>query len=157
MPYCVFRAAPLLLVGRQSDEKNHMRTTDNLAPTGPRRVTKEYFCSIEVAVDCIAGKWKPAILFHLKDGPLRFTELTRLIPRASKKVLGEQLRQLAGDGLVRRVILDREVPTGVEYGLTEAARELTSVLQVLHIWGVQHARRNNIDLTLDAMPGGEQP
>lgn len=134
-----------------------MRATDNISPSGPRRLTKEYFCSIEVAVDCIAGKWKPTILFQLKAGPLRFTELTRLIPRASKKVLGEQLRQLADDGLVRRVVLDQEVPKGVEYGLTDAARELTMVLQVLHVWGVQHARRNNIALTLATTPKGEQP
>ncbi len=113
-----------------------------------RRINKDYFCSIEVAVDCISGKWKPTILYYLKGGPLRFTELVRLIPRASRKVLTTQLRELEADGLVDRKPLDDEVPKGVEYSLTETARTLLPVLQSLHEWGVEHARRNGIDLQL---------
>ena len=113
-----------------------------------RRITKDYFCSIEVAVDCISGKWKPTILYYLKGGPLRFTELVRLIPRASRKVLTAQLRELEADGLVVRKPLDDEVPKGVEYSLTATSRTLLPVLQSLHEWGVEHARRNGIDLQL---------
>lgn len=116
--------------------------------TGPRRITKDYFCSIEVAVDCISGKWKPTIVYYLKGGPLRFTELLRLIPRASRKVLAAQLRELEADGLVDRRPLDDAVPKGVEYSLTAASRTLLPILQALHEWGVDHARRNGIDLRL---------
>lgn len=113
-----------------------------------RRTTQDYFCSIEVAVDCISGKWKPTIIYYLKNGPLRFTDVVRLIPRASRKVLTAQLRELEADGLVHREALDDEVPKGVEYSLTEASRTLLPVLQSLHEWGVGHARRNGIDLRL---------
>jgi DNA-binding HxlR family transcriptional regulator len=50
----------------------------------------------------LAGKWKTVILQHLAGGKLRFIQLWRLLPRVSKKVLPEQLRQLEADGLVQR-------------------------------------------------------
>jgi DNA-binding HxlR family transcriptional regulator len=113
-----------------------------------RRITRDYFCSIEVAVDCISGKWKPTILYYLKGGLLRFTELVRLIPRASRKVPTAQLRELGADGLVDRKPLDDEAPKGVEYSLMASARMLLPILQSLHEWGVDHALRNGIDLQL---------
>ena len=65
-----------------------------------------------------------------------------------RKVLTAQLRELEADGLVDRKALDDEVPKGVEYSLTEASRTLLPVLQSLHEWGIDHARRNGIDLCL---------
>lgn len=132
VPYCTVIRTPITLEHTMS----------------ARRTSKDYFCSIEVAVDCISGKWKPTILYYLKGGPLRFTELLRLIPRASRKVLTAQLRELEADGLVDRTPLDDEVPKGVAYSLTGTARTLLPVLQSLHEWGVDHARRHKIDLRL---------
>ncbi|WP_198117786.1 winged helix-turn-helix transcriptional regulator [Massilia rhizosphaerae] len=40
------------------------------------------------------------------------------------------------------------MPKGVEYSLTAASRTLLPILQALHEWGVDHARRNGIDLRL---------
>jgi DNA-binding HxlR family transcriptional regulator len=74
--------------------------------------------------------------------------LLRLIPQASRKVLTAQLRGLEADGLVDRRPLDDAVPKGVEYSLTAASRTLLPILQALHEWGVDHARRNGIDLHL---------
>jgi DNA-binding HxlR family transcriptional regulator len=43
------------------------------------------------------------ILFHLFGGRmLRFSELERAIPAISQKMLRQQIRQLAKDGMVRR-------------------------------------------------------
>jgi DNA-binding HxlR family transcriptional regulator len=137
VPYCTVTTNPITLA----------------KPMSARRITKDYFCSIEVAVDCISGKWKPTIVYYLKGGPLRFTELLRQIPRASRKVLAAQLRELEADGLVDRRPLEDEVPKGVEYSLTEAARTLLPVLQALHEWGVDHARRHQIDLHLPEKDG----
>jgi DNA-binding HxlR family transcriptional regulator len=131
----------------------HVHPITLAKPMSTRRITKDYFCSIEVAVDCISGKWKPAIVYHLKGGPLRFTELLRLIPRASRKVLAAQLRELEADGLVDRKALEDEVPKGVEYSLTDTSRTLLPVLQALHEWGVDHARRHRINLYLSEQDG----
>jgi DNA-binding HxlR family transcriptional regulator len=101
-----------------------------------------------VAVDCISGKWKPTLIYHLKRGPLRFTELRKLVPRAAPKVITEQLRQLEADGLVARHPLADEIPKGVAYSLAPAALTLLPILQSLHEWGVAHARTHHIHLHL---------
>jgi DNA-binding HxlR family transcriptional regulator len=117
---------------------------------GPRRKTGAYFCTIEVALDCIGGKWKPSIMYHLKGGPLRFTELLRRVPQASRKVLTEQLRQLQQSGLIQRSELPDEVPKGTLYALTEEAMALSPILQSLHEWGRAYATRRGIELAIDA-------
>lgn len=42
----------------------------------------------------LAGKWKPAILFHLREQTLRFGDLRRCLPEVSQKVLTAQLKEL---------------------------------------------------------------
>lgn len=111
-------------------------------------MARNYFCSIEVALDCIRGKWKPTIVYRLKGGALRFTELRRLVPGASRKVLTEQLRQLEADGLVQRIALDDEVPRGVSYRLAPTGQALLPALQLLHDWGTAHAGRHHLHLHL---------
>lgn len=133
------------LENRSSSEPHD---SDNSVKKGPRRVTQKYFCSIEVAVDCIGGKWKPTLIYYLKEGPKRFGELRKSIPRASKKVIVSQLRELEADGLVNRVELNNNEFNGTMYALTEVSMELLPALQLLHEWGLKQAQRKNIVLEL---------
>ena len=94
-------------------------------------------CAVNVTVGMIAGKWKPVVLQHLMPGEVRFVELWRAIPRVSKKVLLEQLRQLEGDGLVGRTE-HLKFPPEVSYHLTETGRSLIPVLQTIEEWAVRH-------------------
>lgn len=109
---------------------------------------KKYFCSIEFALDCISGKWKPSIIYHLKSGPKRFGQLLKLIPKASKKVLSAQLKELESDNLVLRTHLVDTVPLGTEYKLSTQAKDLCKVLQLLHEWGIKEARRKRVTIHL---------
>lgn len=59
-------------------------------------------CAIERGMRIIGGKWTGSILWHLKDGPVRFNDLARMIGGASKKMITERLRQLEAQGLVTR-------------------------------------------------------
>ena len=43
-------------------------------------------CSIERGMRVLGGKWKGSILWHLKDDPVRFNDLTRMVGGASKKM-----------------------------------------------------------------------
>jgi hypothetical protein len=54
-------------------------------------------CPVRVTIDVIEGKWKPIIINALKQGTLRFGQLRRQIPEATRKVLTEQLRELEDD------------------------------------------------------------
>ena len=70
-------------------------------------------CAIEQGMRVIGGKWTGSILWHLKDQPVRFNDLSRMIGGASKKMITERLRQLEARGLVTRKVLNTS-PVAVE-------------------------------------------
>jgi len=81
----------------------------------------------------IGGKWTGSIVYHLKDGPVRFNDLTRMLGGASKKMIDQRLKELeARDMVVRTVISDR--PIAVTYELTEFGRSALDILDQLRIW-----------------------
>ncbi len=65
------------------------------------------------------GKWRPAVLRQLVDGPLRLSQLRRALPSCSKKVLIDTLHSLERIGWVERREYDTKVRR-VDYVLTEA-------------------------------------
>ena len=85
-------------------------------------------------MDVIGGKWKVIIIHHLLDGTKRFSELRRLIPQVTQRMLTSQLRELESDGAVHREVYP-QVPPKVEYSLTKLGKTLEPVLLVMHDWG----------------------
>ena len=98
------------------------------------RSGKEYSCSVEAAIDVIGGKWKPVILWHLRAGPLRFTEIRTILPNITPGMLTRQLRELEMDSAITRVVY-AEVPPRVEYSLTEFGKTVSPILDLLCDWG----------------------
>ena len=90
-------------------------------------------CSIEAAIEAIGGKWKGIILYHLNTTK-RFSELHKLIPSITQRMLTKQLRELERDGIVFRKVY-AEVPPKVEYSLTEFGETLQPILKELEAWG----------------------
>lgn len=93
-----------------------------------------YGCSIEAALDVIGSKWKGVILFHLLDDKKRFSELKRLIPSVTQRMLTLQLRELEEDEIIFRKVYP-VVPPKVEYSLTPRGLELQPILISLREWG----------------------
>ena len=98
---------------------------------------RRFSCPVELALEVLGGKWKPVILAHLKQRPLHYADLRRLIPRLSDKMLSQRLHDLAIQDLVMRV----QGPKGKrsQYRLTGRGRSLAPVLQALHDWGEEMA------------------
>ena len=100
-----------------------------------KNLPKTFGCPVELSLALLGGKWKAVILARLKDGPLRYGELRRLIPRLSDKVLTERLADLQALGLV--------APAGGHggrgYRLTARGETLRPVLQALYDWGEARA------------------
>lgn len=104
---------------------------------------------VENALKLLEGRWKLIILFHLFGGEvMRFSDLERAIPGVSQKMLIQQLRQMEGDGIVRRIV-HHQVPPKVEYCLTEWGQALCPALDALLSWA---ALREEMVLA-DASPG----
>ena len=97
-------------------------------------------CPVKATVDVIGGKWKPLILFFLKQGPMRFNELRRQIPGATQKMLTQQLRELERDEIVHRRVF-AQVPPKVEYSLTNYGDTLRPILALMCSWGLKDQAR----------------
>jgi DNA-binding HxlR family transcriptional regulator len=97
-------------------------------------------CNVSTALEVIGGKWKPLILWTLKQGPHRFSELRRKVPGASQKVMTEQLRQLERSGIVERRALPG-VRAHTEYRLSPYGVTLRPALLALAEWGARHRKR----------------
>ena len=98
----------------------------------------EYQCSMELTLALIGGKWKALILWHLGDKILRYSELRKILPNVTSKMLIQQLRELEDSGLVKRFIYT-QIPPKVEYSLTEAGKSLLPILDTLCKWGMNYA------------------
>lgn len=111
------------------------------APPSDEDLRKQPFgCSVQAALSVIGGRWKPLILFKLMEREtLRFSELRRLAPDATQKMLTSHLRELEEDGVVARRVYP-EIPPRVEYRLTAYGRTLGPILIALRDWGVGHLR-----------------
>ncbi|MBM7705046.1 winged helix-turn-helix transcriptional regulator [Metabacillus iocasae] len=102
---------------------------------------KKYHLPVEAALELIGGKWKVVIMCHLILGTRRTSELKRLMPGISQKMLTQQLKELEADNLIHREVFN-EVPPRVEYSLTEYGWTLKEILDLLCAWGEVHIERN---------------
>jgi len=87
------------------------------------------------ALRVLDGKWKIIIICQLfaTKGPVRFSELERLIEGVNQKMLIQQLRQLERDGIVERTVYP-QVPPKVEYALSEMGVALGPSMEALIDW-----------------------
>ena len=90
-------------------------------------------CPIERGMRIIGGKWTGSILWHLKDEPVRFNDLARMVGGASKKMITERLRQLEQQGLVHREVLETP-PVSVQYTVTPLGMTAIHFLDELRKW-----------------------
>ena len=93
----------------------------------------------QLAISLIQGKWKMRILSRLRHGPIRLSQLRKMFPDASKKMLTQHLREMEEDGLVIRTDLSARL-RHVEYSLeTSLGAAVLHLINTLTEWGSQHA------------------
>ncbi len=92
-----------------------------------------YVCSLDAGIDVICGRWKSAILWKIRDAPLRFGEIQERLPAVSQKMLTRQLRALERDRLISRTEYPG-MPPRVEYALTERGESVMPILSSLKAW-----------------------
>ncbi|MFQ6841024.1 winged helix-turn-helix transcriptional regulator [Agathobaculum sp.] len=96
-------------------------------------------CPFVTAQRLIQGKWAILILHHLSEGPLRFNELQRRMPKMTHATLSAQLKQLEAEGLVIRTEYP-QIPPKVEYKLSEIGEKFAPVLESIRTWGMEYIR-----------------
>ncbi|WP_246491866.1 winged helix-turn-helix transcriptional regulator [Actinomadura alba] len=90
-------------------------------------------CPGRAVFDHVTNRWGMLILAALGDGPMRFHQLRDRIGGISDKMLSQNLRALAGDGLIQREV-EPTSPPQVFYTLTALGQELAAHLQGLLDW-----------------------
>lgn len=109
-------------------------------------------CSFATALDAVGERWSLLIVRELLLGPLRFSDLARLVGNAPTDVLTKRLRDLEENGVVRRRDLDPPASARV-YELTELGRGLEQPLVAMGRWGMQLQRLPDvIDLRVSLLP-----
>jgi len=89
---------------------------------------------VEAAFKLLEGRWKLVILFHLFGGQVqRFSDLEKLIPGITQKMLAQQLRRLEEEGIVTRTVY-HQVPPKVDYRLTDWGQALCPALDAILKW-----------------------
>jgi DNA-binding HxlR family transcriptional regulator len=92
------------------------------------------YCPLNYTMGLIGTKWKPLVLFHLLEGPLRSGMLQKKVPAISNKMFTQTVRELEKDGLVSRKVFP-VVPPKVEYELSDRGQSLEDILRSLDKWG----------------------
>ncbi|MDP9864065.1 MULTISPECIES: winged helix-turn-helix transcriptional regulator [Streptosporangium] len=94
-------------------------------------------CPARELLDTISDKWVSLVLNALSDGPLRYSDLGRIIAGVSQKMLTQTLRGMERDGLVSRTVTP-SVPVRVDYALTELGRDLQPLMRAIKAWAESH-------------------
>lgn len=105
-----------------------------------RKTIPNLNCGLDLIGEVLYGKWKIRLLWFIKEGHKRPSELQRKIPDASRRVLNIQLNELEEHELITRKIYP-VVPPKVEYSLTEFGESLIPVIGALGNWGDQNQER----------------
>jgi len=90
-------------------------------------------CPIENVMRVLSGRWPTLLLYYLKEGTKRFSELKRDNPTVSHRILTLELRKLEAAGIVQRTAWPG-YPSRVEYDLTAAGREIVPLVDALGAW-----------------------
>ena len=104
---------------------------------------KSFHCPVDAAMNIVGGKYKAVIIYELIHRTLRYSEIQRLVPQATPRMLSRQLKELEEDGIVNRVLYP-VVPPKTEYSLTELGETLIPVIQALCQWGEDLFRRMGV-------------
>jgi len=114
------------------------------------KLERSFACGVSVTMEIIGGKWKPCLLYNIRNGRRRPSELHRLNARATPRVLNQQLKELEEHGIVRKVIYP-VLPPKAEYFLTPLGESLLGIIDALDEWGTAHGGEFREHLTLSLL------
>ncbi len=107
-----------------------------------RKIPKEFYCTVDYALDIFGGKWKPRLLCIIaNDEPIRYQKLKEQMENISDTALADSLKELQNAGIVNRHQFN-EMPLRVEYSLTSKGETLIPVLNKISAWAIQNSSSN---------------
>lgn len=99
-----------------------------------RKIPVDLDCPLRLTMSLIGSKWKSCILDELRNKSLRPSELHKIFPEATPRVLDIQLKDLVEDRLVSKTIYP-ELPPRSEYAITPLGMSLIPIIDAMIDWG----------------------
>ena len=99
-----------------------------------RKIPVDLDCPLRLTMSLMGSKWKSCILDELRHKPLRPSELHKILPEATPRMLDLQLKELVEDGLVSKTIYP-ELPPRSEYAITPLGMTLIPIIDAMIGWG----------------------
>src|SRR3954451_20052227 len=90
-------------------------------------------CPIEEVMQILSGRWPTLLIYYLKQGTKRFSDLRRDNPAISHRMLALELRKLEDAGIVARSEFEG-YPLRVQYDLPSSGLKLVPLLDALGSW-----------------------
>jgi DNA-binding HxlR family transcriptional regulator len=88
---------------------------------------------VEAAFALLSKRWAGLILYALRSGELRFSELEEAVPGLSSRLLSLRVKELEEEGLVLRRV-EASSPVKVGYRLTRKGEGLADILDEVAAW-----------------------
>ncbi|WP_394975458.1 winged helix-turn-helix transcriptional regulator [uncultured Croceitalea sp.] len=98
-----------------------------------------FHCGTNATLHFIGGKWKSVIIWYLRNGEMRFSQLKKLMPDITEKMLSLQLKALQADGILERKVFGIKPPNRVEYSLSDFGESFIPVIKSITEWGIDYA------------------
>ncbi|KAA0128383.1 helix-turn-helix transcriptional regulator [Chryseobacterium sp. SN22] len=99
-----------------------------------RKIPLTIDCGLHLTREILNGKWKPALLNAISLDIKRPSEMLRMLPGATRRVLNVQLKELEDHGIIRKKTYP-QLPPKVEYSLTEIGWSLMPIIDAMNAWG----------------------
>ena len=110
---------------------------------------ENFSCPVDATFSLLGRNYNALLLWHLLAQPLHYMELQRLIPKATAKMLSQQLRDLQQSGLVSREVIPENPPKTI-YSLTSFGKSIVPVLEAMCNWGTSYL--DGLDVQLPCCP-----
>jgi DNA-binding HxlR family transcriptional regulator len=115
-----------------------LKMRKNVAPPPPES------CPLLECMSIIGGAWTPNIIWYLRGGPRRFSELRADMPQITPKILTARLRDLEANGVVERTVMPTSPPS-VEYSLNDLGRRLVPAIEAIAAVGEELKQREGTE------------
>ena len=102
-----------------------------------RKIPLTIDCGLHLTKEVLNGKWKPALLNAISMDVKRPSEIVRLLPGATRRVLNVQLKELESHGMIEKKTYP-QLPPKVEYSLTKIGWSLMPIIEAMNQWGDTH-------------------
>ncbi len=106
-----------------------------------KKCSASYIIAVNDTLNVFGGKWKLPIIAALMHDNKRFKDILQYVGKITPRMLSKELKELELNGILVRKVYNT-TPVLIEYELNESGKNLTSVLDTMLEWGLEHRKRS---------------